>query len=509
MKLQYKAAGLMIFIGVSVLTLLTVFYSKQNQEVVLQKELQNIQNASEGMAHHMDSHLEEIAAIANTLSSAPIIQDALQKSNTQFDALSETERKDEIDTRSRQWKEAKDINNSFIQKHLANPVAEFLKLQQIIMPGLYGEIFLTNRYGVMIASTGKLTTLAHAHKYWWKASYHDGEGRDFFDDRGFDASVAGYVLGVIVPIKDGDKIIGILKCNINIMGRLTDIIEEHDAIHPGEIRVVRTKGLIVREKGKVPLSNSLHKNVVQQIQTNKAGAKFVEENSKIKLMAFSPVAHTMGSEKFGFGGSYESIDHIKGNKGEGWIIVISLDKDIAIKDANNTTRLLILVGIIFTVATSIIALFFGKWIAGPLVKFADSAQKIGEGHLGTRVLASKKDEIGTLAKAFNNMAENLENTLISRNNLAQEIELRKKAEEQIKVSLKELQEAHDNIKNLKGLLPICASCKKIRDDKGYWNQIESYIEKHSDAQFSHAICQECLEKLYPDQYQKMKKAGKI
>ena len=51
---------------------------------------------------------------------------------------------------------------------------------------------------------------------------------------------------------------------------------------------------------------------------------------------------------------------------------------------------------------------------------------------------------------------------------------------------------------LRGLLPICASCKKIRDDKGYWNQIEVYITEHSEAEFSHGICPECVKKLYPE-----------
>lgn len=60
----------------------------------------------------------------------------------------------------------------------------------------------------------------------------------------------------------------------------------------------------------------------------------------------------------------------------------------------------------------------------------------------------------------------------------------------------QLQEALDKVKTLKGLLPICASCKKIRDDKGYWNRLEEYIESHSDALFSHGLCPECLEKLY-------------
>ncbi len=61
-----------------------------------------------------------------------------------------------------------------------------------------------------------------------------------------------------------------------------------------------------------------------------------------------------------------------------------------------------------------------------------------------------------------------------------------------------LQRALEEIKILRGILPICANCKKIRDDKGYWNQIESYIHKHSEAEFSHSICPDCAKKLYPN-----------
>jgi hypothetical protein len=63
-----------------------------------------------------------------------------------------------------------------------------------------------------------------------------------------------------------------------------------------------------------------------------------------------------------------------------------------------------------------------------------------------------------------------------------------------------LREALKKVKILSGLIPICAACKKIRDDKGYWNQIESYIKEHSEAEFTHAICPECAKELYPEAY---------
>ena len=61
-----------------------------------------------------------------------------------------------------------------------------------------------------------------------------------------------------------------------------------------------------------------------------------------------------------------------------------------------------------------------------------------------------------------------------------------------------LEKALADVKTLSGMLPICSACKKIRDDQGYWSTIESYVQKHSLAQFSHSICPDCAKKYYPD-----------
>jgi AmiR/NasT family two-component response regulator len=67
---------------------------------------------------------------------------------------------------------------------------------------------------------------------------------------------------------------------------------------------------------------------------------------------------------------------------------------------------------------------------------------------------------------------------------------------------KELEQALEEVKKLQGILPICSSCKKIRDDKNSWQQIEVYISNHSEAEFSHGICPDCAKKLYPEFYDK-------
>jgi len=63
--------------------------------------------------------------------------------------------------------------------------------------------------------------------------------------------------------------------------------------------------------------------------------------------------------------------------------------------------------------------------------------------------------------------------------------------------LRELQDAMAQIKTLRGIVPICANCKKIRDDQGFWNQVEAYVSAHSEAQFTHGLCPDCIRQLYP------------
>ena len=108
-----------------------------------------------------------------------------------------------------------------------------------------------------------------------------------------------------------------------------------------------------------------------------------------------------------------------------------------------------------------------------------------------RINAANKELIA-LKEAFADRLEERTAELEATNGqLRREIEERKQL-------ITELQAAIAKVRTLSGLLPICSACKKIRDDKGYWNQIEAYIEEHSDAAFSHGICPECFRRIYPD-----------
>lgn len=155
-----------------------------------------------------------------------------------------------------------------------------------------------------------------------------------------------------------------------------------------------------------------------------------------------------------------------------------------------------------------------RFLLAPLRDISRAADDIAsdERKLGETVSIPEGRELATLATAFNAMSTSLSNyrdhmeqnveerTLqykeVNRA-LTEEIELRRTVERGLQEKNRELEEAHGKVRVLSGFLPICASCKKIRDDAGYWDSVESYITRHSEAVFSHGLCHDCMEKLYP------------
>jgi len=87
--------------------------------------------------------------------------------------------------------------------------------------------------------------------------------------------------------------------------------------------------------------------------------------------------------------------------------------------------------------------------------------------------------------------------------LIEKSEIEQRLRQQLEQKINELQVALEEINQLRGILPICATCKKIRDDTGYWSQIETYIASHSEAEFSHSICPDCIKTMYPQYYDRV------
>ncbi len=119
-------------------------------------------------------------------------------------------------------------------------------------------------------------------------------------------------------------------------------------------------------------------------------------------------------------------------------------------------------------------------------------KRIKERERAERQLRKHRDRLEALVK------DRTADLAVAHEQLQHEIPERKRAEAQREKLIAELQEALAKVKTLSGLLPICASCKKVRDESGYWNHIERYVSEHSEAQFTHSICPECARAFYRD-----------
>ncbi|MDH3972823.1 MAG: ATP-binding protein [Deltaproteobacteria bacterium] len=431
MKLQYKIAlmvfgfGTLFIVGISSLS---YRYKRLDYMNRLRAELSS--QAGE-RADHVHVDLINKAKVVEALSSVPAIEEALNLGNSAFAAMRPDEREREIKALNERWMKTADHAHPFIQSYMTGPVAAFLKETMARNPGEYGEIFLTNRYGTIVATTGKLTTLAHAHKYWWKAAFNEGKGRVFFDDRSFDTSVEGYVLGVVVPVMKKGEIIGILKCNVNMEDILQETVEKFKRRKSGSLKIARSGGLIVLEKGKAPLSTRAPSYLLDRMKKRGTGSIINGGREAPLVVAYSPISITSGLAEYGFGGKYESIDHIMGNRGELWYVLLSQEMNEALFALREEMRRDIITGLIFILVMGFFSIFIGRRLALPVMRMAEMARRVGAGNFDVEMDVSSHDELGSLARSFNDMTHNLRERTTSIDNLSREVAERRKAEEKL------------------------------------------------------------------------------
>jgi len=409
-----------------VLLLISSIYQNHTYNAALREGKEDVLAQVRVAAEYIQHRLTLKVYLAETIAATPLLHEALLESNRRYGALSEKERAAQINQKDEHWQTAENEADPLIQTLLHNPAADYLKAQQTLLPNLYGEIFMTNRYGALVASTGKLSTFAHGHKYWWQAAYADG--RIFLDDRGFDSSVQDFVLGIVIPVMEEGELIGILKCNVKITGPINDVIKTFNASHETSLRLVRSGGQVISDGINEPLSKHMFGDEAALLVGDKSGSAILEN----ELIGYAPIAITDVRGEYGFGGSYASVDHIKGGSDKPWFIVVTIGKEQALRMSHDTNRVILISGSVFIVLAAALAVLFGDRIAKPIQKLSEGARRFGAGALDEKIEVAGSDEIIDLANSLNHMAANLSNTMISRDRLSQEVERRKRIEEQLR-----------------------------------------------------------------------------
>jgi len=416
-------------LAILIIAMIIIYYYSYNN--ISNDQLEYTESLVEEISGSIEQHILEKVKTTKAITIAPVIMKALNESNAQYNVLPQQVRSEEIQSQNESWKAIENYDDPFILKYTNNPVSQYLKSQQDNLKGEYGEIFITNKYGALVASTAKLTTFAHENKYWWKGAYNNGVGAVFFDDRGYDDSVGGYVLGIVVPIKKGNEIIGILKANLNILGSISELILNSQNESLEKLKLIRSGGLIVFEEGVEPLSKRVPIKLLEKVRAGDEVSFILQEQNNKWIIGASEIGITSNIEGYHFGGSFESIDHKKGNTGESWYIVDCRSISNIVEPVQDIIRKLILIGLLLSIVIALTSLIIGNRTAQPIKELMVQAKQIAKGDFESRVSIKRNDEIGLLAASFNQMAKNLNDTTTSIEKLNMEIAERKQAMEEI------------------------------------------------------------------------------
>ncbi len=432
MKLRYKIALLMFGFAVTFLGLTQAFVFFNARHMHLESTHAEMRQLANEIAERVDVLLKEKVKMVEAIVAAPILRAELARSNAEYAGLTSQAGAIKIEALNERWMQAAP-SDPLIQGYTDNVLARHFQRLMTGIPGEFGELFLTNRQGALVAASGKLTTFAHAHKYWWKAAYDEGRGRVFIDDRGFDESVQGYVVGVVLPIIENGEVIGIFKANLNIEGGLSQMLWDAFEEEGRVVKLIRASGEVVLEKGQPALSTRIEPGAIEQLHRSQEHVVSVVDQGRRQLLAAFPVALTLNTGAFGFGGNGQSQDQSFGNRGEPWMILLGADQALMEAPFMEAIYRNLQIGFACAVLMVAIALLLGHGIARPISRLAKHAVQIGQGDFETTISINSHDEVGTLGKAFNDMVARLKETTTSHDKLAEEIERRIEVEEQLRI----------------------------------------------------------------------------
>ena len=332
-------------------------------------------------------------------SNYPMSQEAIIESNKEFEKLGNIQ--DYINEKDSEWVTApKEEVTPFMQELISNKLSEELREKIRFYEDEYGyrvfgEIFVTNKYGANVAQTGKTTDYYQADEEWWQKAKEDGL---YVEDISYDESTGIYSIAVGIRINDEDgNFLGGGKAVLNIE-YVINIVNEIYATRTyesGQFKLVNKDEKIIYSTEGLKFFENLPSRILSLLKEKQgegvnyfiAKGDMPEEGEE--LFAY---AHSKGYKEF---------------KGLGWILIVEYKtKEIfaPIVELQKNILIILLAVIVFTI---IIGIFFSRSISNPIIKLKESADKISKGNLAEPIAVKSKDEVEELAVSFDDMRYSL------------------------------------------------------------------------------------------------------
>jgi len=377
---------------------------------------------------------EEIKDLQTYMSSPERIR-VIKNRNTAYEKMSDEEIKARFMYIDSEWPKISPTHSLF-EEYLNTPTSNRLKEIQTKDSGI-AEIFMTDMYGGLVASSGKTTDFYQADEKWWQEAFNDGKGKLVFSDAEFDESSQTVSLALAIPIRDrSEKVIGVSKAVLDIH-RIFSPLKNFNIEKTGHALLIDSDGYIIFHGGITPLSlRFLEEKDVKRIFSSKKHWMVIEDSKIHYKDIFVAAANIKHPELL--------------NNRIFWKICVAQDaKEVFLPLKKLMYQFILIVGILL-VMLIILGIMFSRIFTNPINKLQIGVERMAKGNLNYKVRINTGDEIEKLADTFNFMTDNLKKTTTSIENLNKEIEERKKIESALNVVIESTakktgQEFFDNL----------------------------------------------------------------
>jgi GAF domain-containing protein/HAMP domain-containing protein len=305
----------------------------------------------------------------------------------------------DMDRLDKQWRTADAANNNaspLIRAVLSNDMTTELVSFQKENPD-HVEIFLTDKYGAIRASTNRTSDYYQADEDWWQTAFNDGQGGIYLGQPEYDESSQTFAVNIAVPINVNEtgELVGVLRTTYKISA-LVKILASLRFGETGDAALVFPNGEILESTG-----NRLPTDADTLAQIKNIGTEYNQMTfqGKSRIITQSPISTFYVEEE------KEVVDAL------GWTMIIFQDRSEALKTLNVVTRNAILVALSILILVSVVAYALSNNLARPILSLTETANQVRGGDFNARASVETQDEFKTLADTFNEMTERLRETL--------------------------------------------------------------------------------------------------
>ncbi len=402
--MKIKTKFLMIFLGLIVvpgcIVGLLVWVSVERE---LERQISNeLISVCRHKADYLTLLFNERVREVKVLAASKMVIAAVAKANNGNTNMDDDSIGEAIRRHDSEWINNRN-NNVLAKTILANELSRSLLKFKHQDDSRYGEIFVTDRWGATVAMTKILSDYYQGDEFWWEQAYNHGIGDVFIDDRGFDQSTKTLVTGIVVPVRQDKKVIGILKVNYSIR-EVLDLISKIDVSMKNETILARSNGDAIFNRVDFDHHRDLSRAEVEIIldEENSFGQFEDIHDGKTHLMFYALLPISLYTR-------VPTPGEIKGISGEKWTptqwhILIDISKAEALSSIRKGIQQLVLILSVLIIVGAGVAAYFSMTISRPIVALSENVRKISSGDLSEEIDdIQANDEIGDLADNFNQM----------------------------------------------------------------------------------------------------------